>query len=300
MSRKHTRLEVLDMIYEAEKEMNSFYRMKFVNYTGTTLKADGNEFYTEIVCEHLLNHFDLFDKINGISRAEYKVLTHTGTTPRPTSNRLEERIALSLFGKNLNPIGKFIDYQVPLKSVQKDKAGKIDLVAFDDATGVLRLIELKAPKSKETLLRCVLEIFTYYKTVHIPNLLKSYGLDNKCTKIKICPLFFKNSTQDDEYNSLKNRDNLCDLMHKISDDHVELELLRFPFDDVKWLSCGISSQVNQPAADNDDMIFEVSGNNSQKNPLSADRYGDFSVDSIKRTEGILLDDHAFEIEILKY
>ena len=80
----------------------------------------------------------------------------------------------------LNPLGEVIDYQVPLKSKQSDRAGKIDLMTFDESTGILRLIELKAPKSKETLLRCVLEIYTYYKTVDMNELLRSYGLDGKC------------------------------------------------------------------------------------------------------------------------
>ena len=109
-------------------------------------------------------------------------------------------------------------------------------MTFDESTGILRLIELKAPKSKETLLRCVLEIYTYYKTVDMDELLRSYGLDGKCKEVRICPLFFKGSTQNNEYNTLGNHRNLVGLMDKMSDDGVKVELLRFPFENIETVS----------------------------------------------------------------
>ncbi len=246
MGQKYTRAETISQIEEAVKNMSTFYRAACVNHTGTTYRADGKEYYTEIISEYLLGNYSLFDQIKNIKRGNYKINTHTGTTPCATSNRKEERIALAMAQqKVLNPIGEVIDYQIPLKSKQCDDAGKIDMMTFDDATGILRLIELKAPKSKETLLRCVLEIFTYYKTADIKGLLESYGLVDKCKEIRICPLFFKGSTQDKEYNTLDDREKLVDLMNKISDDGIKVELLRFPFEDVK-----LSSPVQQNITNN--------------------------------------------------
>lgn len=237
MSKKYTRDKTIAQIKEAVKDMSSFYRATCVNHAGTTYKADGNEYYTEIISEYLLENYDLFDRITKIKRGNYKIDSHTGTTPRAASNRKEERIALAIAQQSvLNPLGEVIDYQVPLKSKQSDNAGKIDLMTFDDATGILRLIELKAPKSKETLLRCVLEIFTYYKTADTNGLLESYDLVDKCKEIRICPLFFKDSTQDKEYDTLSDRENLVALMNKFSDDGAKVELLRFPFEDVKLSS----------------------------------------------------------------
>ena len=180
MGRKYTRTETIAQIEEAAKDMSTFYTATCIRRTGTTYKADGARYYgaryyTEIISEYLLEHYDLFNQIQKIKRGNYKIGSHNGTTPRETSNRKEERIALALAQKKvLNPLGEFIDYQVPLKSKQSDRAGKIDLMTFDESTGILRLIELKAPKSKETLLRCVLEIYTYYKTVDMNELLRSY------------------------------------------------------------------------------------------------------------------------------
>lgn len=237
MTIKYSTAQLLDMVNQEAQNMDTFYNAPCVNYSGTTNDPE-NEFYTEIISDYLLNNSVLFNKIQKLSRPNYNV-GHNGTTSSPSSNRLEERIALALFGKYLPPIGKIIDYQVPLKTVQADDAGKLDLLAFDEATGVLRLIELKAPGSDETLLRSVLEIYTYYKNVDIVNLIKSYGLENKCTKVKICSLFFKDGKQNDEYNTLHQRPNLFALMHDMNGIDVELELLRFTFDD-KIDTVGIS------------------------------------------------------------
>lgn len=254
MGQKYTRTETSAQIEEAVKDMSSFYRAACVNHAGTTYKADGNEYYTEIISEYLLKNYGLFNQIKKIKRVNYKIDSHTGTTPRATSNRKEERIALAIAQQNaLNPLGEVIDYQVPLKIKQSDNAGKIDLMTFDDATGILRLIELKAPKSKETLLRCVLEIYTYYKTVDIKALIDSFGLTGKCNEVRICPLFFMGSTQNNEYDALNDHGNLVDLMNKISDDGAKVELLRFPFKEVKLISPvqqNISHANNTTTCDN--------------------------------------------------
>lgn len=97
--------------------MSTFYTATCINHAGTTYKADGARYYTEIISEYLLEHYDLFDQIQKIKRGNYKIGSHNGTTPRETSNRKEERIALALAQKKvLNPLGEVIDYQVPLKS----------------------------------------------------------------------------------------------------------------------------------------------------------------------------------------
>lgn len=161
MGKKYTEKKTIEQIEEAAKDMSTFYTAACINHAGTTYKDDGARYYTEIISEYLLKHYNLFDQIQKIKRVNYKINSHNGTTPRETSNRKEERIALALAQKKvLNPLGEVIDYQVPLKSKQSDRVGKIDLMTFDESTGILRLIELKAPKSKETLLRCVLEIYT--------------------------------------------------------------------------------------------------------------------------------------------
>lgn len=167
-----------------------------VNYRGKT--SDSGEYYTEIIAEFLCNNINEFQKgIKVISRqVSYKIKNHTGNVP--ISNRKEEIIAIKMFNQSDKDgyfypfIGEIIDYQTPLKSKQKDVAGKIDLLAYNNQ--ILHMLELKKPDNKETLLRCVLEGYTYLKTVDQKKLLSDFSL-HKSTKIVASPLVFKGSSQ---------------------------------------------------------------------------------------------------------
>ena len=88
-----------------------------------------------------------------------------------------------------------IDYQTPLKNKREDEAGKIDLLAYDGTT--LRILELKKPDSVETMLRCVLEGYTYLKTANIAKLLEDFKLPSD-TIVNACPFVFKNGEQHSE------------------------------------------------------------------------------------------------------
>ena len=99
-------------------------------------------------------------------------------------------------GKVFDIIGKIIDYQTPLKNVRGDKVGKIDLLAYNEkeTPKTLRILELKRPDSKETMLRCVLEAYTYLKIADKAKLLKDFGLPED-TIVKACPFVFFDGTQ---------------------------------------------------------------------------------------------------------
>lgn len=202
MPTKYTREETIKLITKASNDMPTFYRTGVVNYVGKS--ADTNEYYTEIVAEWLLNHMDYLSNTNipVITRQRsYKSIARDGTTPNAASNRIEERIALDVKRNGIVPsLGTIIDYQTPLKDKQKDNAGKIDLLAYDECD-VLRILELKKPGSKETLLRCVLEGYTYFLTVAQRKLLSDFQLA-ECKKLKVCPLFFKDSLQYKEYEQM--------------------------------------------------------------------------------------------------
>ena len=92
-------------------------------------------------------------------------------------------------GRIFDKIGKIIDYQTPLKNVQTDDAGKIDLLAYNKNTKILRILELKKSDSDETMLRCVLEAYTYLKIVDRDKLLKDFGLPEDAI-VKACPFVF--------------------------------------------------------------------------------------------------------------
>ena len=221
MGKKYSKNEILEEI----QDMGNFYKRKVVNYRGTT--SDSKEYYTEVVAEWILKNIYLFDYIKPITREKsYKVDSHDGKNKDNDSNREEEKIAMKLFvlsqnqGKVFDVIGKIIDYQTPLKDIQTDKAGKIDLLAYNENEKTLRILELKRPDSKETMLRCVLEAYTYLKVVDKAKLLKDFGLPED-TVIKACPFVFYGKEQYREMQ--QDREHLKELIEKLGIEVIYLE-----------------------------------------------------------------------------
>ena len=227
MGKKYSKEEIIKKLEESKSEMGQFYSENFLNYIGETSDKEGD--YTEIIAGWLLDNIELFDDIEMISRkSNYKVKTHDGVIKNEGSKREEEKIAMKLFhssqnqGKVFDIIGKIIDYQTPLKNVRADKAGKIDLLAYNEKENpkTLRILELKKLDSKETMLRCVLEAYTYLKVVDKAKLLKDFGLP-KNTKIKACPFVFYGKEQYKEMQ--EDRKNLKELIEKLEIEVIYLE-----------------------------------------------------------------------------
>ncbi len=218
--------EIIKKLEVAKSEMWKFYSQDFVNYRGKTSDKE-RDYYTEIIAKWLLDNIELFNDIKMISRENsYKVDSHDGKIKNEKSEREEEIIAMKLFdfsqnqGKVFDIIGKIIDYQTPLKDIQTDKAGKIDLLAYNENEKTLRILELKKPDSKETMLRCVLEAYTYLKVVDKAKLLKDFGLPEN-TKIKACAFVFYGGEQHQEMQ--KNKENLGELIKKLDIEIIYLK-----------------------------------------------------------------------------
>ncbi len=123
-------------------------------------------------------------------------------------------------GVTFDIIGKIIDYQTPLKNVQKDDVGKIDLLAYNENEKTLRILELKRPDSKETMLRCVLEAYTYLKIVDKAKLLKDFGLPED-TIVKACPFVF---VEGEQYKEIpEGRENLKKLIDELGIEIIYLK-----------------------------------------------------------------------------
>ena len=211
MANGYKKDEIINKL-ENLKDISTLYKEDFINYRGDTI--DTKEKYTEVIAEWLLNNIDLLYKIKKITReSTYKVDTHDGKyTPRP--NPSEEIIAMDIFNQgSLNILGKILDYQTPLKNERDDKAGKIDIVSYNKDIKTVYLLELKKEDNEETMLRCVLEIFTYSKTLDKDKFLEDFNLP-KDTKIKASPLVFFNGSQ---YKEMIEGDNkfLKQLMDKL-------------------------------------------------------------------------------------
>ena len=188
----YTKAELLERIESASREINLFYKQDFINYRGKT--KDTEELYSEVVAEWCIENIERFELIPMITReSTYKIESHDGIPKNINSNREEELIAMEIFRQGfLGSLGQVIDYQTPLKNRRCDKAGKIDLLTYDGMS--VRILELKEPDSDETMLRCVLEGYTYMKTVHGRRLIKDFELSEDA-KLLSCPLVFKGGFQ---------------------------------------------------------------------------------------------------------
>ena len=225
MGKKYSKEEIIKKLEASKSEMGQFYSEDFLNYISETSDKEGD--YTEIIAGWLLDNIELFNEIKLITREKsYKVKTHDGIIKNEESKREEEKIAMKLFdfsqnrGKVFDIIGKIIDYQTPLKNVRGDKAGKIDLLAYNENEKTLRILELKRPDSKETMLRCVLEAYTYLKVVDKAKLLKDFGLPEN-TVIKACPFVFYGKEQYREMQ--QDREHLKELIEKLGIEVIYLE-----------------------------------------------------------------------------
>lgn len=196
----YTRKQILEQCAKAFDNKSTFYKNRFINYRGKT--TDTKEYYTEVIAEFLCDNIE--DYINGIKcisrRSSYKTEGHDGNYD-PNSNREEEKIAMQIFMQSrysgaFDLIGKIEDYQTPLKSNADDEAGKIDLLSFDGK--IMRILELKKPDSKETMLRCVLEGFTYMKTADCKKLISDFGYEPSKIVVKASPFVFFNGMQHKE------------------------------------------------------------------------------------------------------
>ena len=220
----YTKNEIIAKVNKAKVGIQSLYKQDFVNYKGST--SDSDEAYSEIIAENLMQNTVWKSQIKKIKRDKsYKTDNHNGQSYNNISNRKEEKIAMGLYLSEKDYyIGKIIDYQTPLKGVKSDKAGKIDLLSFDSTKGILRIIELKKDGSKETLLRSILEAYTYYETVDIDQLANDFKISEDYKSSIASIMFFKDSQQYKEYEEMKNgkRDNIKALINELK---VELLLI---------------------------------------------------------------------------
>lgn len=182
MGEKKTKQEVLDSLNKflsgnLNSQIQQLYEQFFINWIGKT--NDTNEYYTEVLAYQLFKYLDDFNSIPSTTRNNsYKVDSHFPIRTKTTTKEREANFAKRITGIETDVLGDILDYQVPLNNKRDDHNGKIDLVSLNKERDTFHLIELKAEDNKETLLRAVLEIYTYYKTVDCLRLLQNYQVDN--------------------------------------------------------------------------------------------------------------------------
>lgn len=215
MSTKNKKREEITNLLEKvieKNELSTLYKKGYINYTGKV--SDFDEFYSDIITEYLLGKkvkslYDNKNIVEPIKREpkKYKVKDHKPMTDKEKSLihkqiRKEEWIARSLLNEKFDDIGEIIDYQIPIKGKITDSAGKVDLLAYNDKNKILTLIELKREDSKETMLRSILEISTYYAQINKNQLKNDFGYPSE-TNIQKAIFVFKESSLYKHYKDTK-------------------------------------------------------------------------------------------------
>ena len=211
---RYSREETIKDFDKASKDIKRLYQEDCINRKGKT--NDTDEYYTEIFSEQLLHMKvgELEENISQINRPNYKVGSHSKTVSKNNTNRREENFAKSMLWSEIEKLGEIIDFQIPLKKPGANAAinkgvGKIDLISFNKGKPSAYIIELKDNQNKETLLRAILEIFTYYCQLNKGNFIDSFEeYTDNCLEpenIKKAVLLGKDSLGAIEANELKNR-----------------------------------------------------------------------------------------------
>ena len=188
MSSSHSRPKTIDALHiELAKielaKIENLYKADCINWAGRT--NDTHEFYTEVIAQELLKEDNVkeFEKIEHVTRtSSYCRDTHSKIEiDLANSNRSEENFAKRITGLKLQHLGLIKDFQIPLKDTLLGDTGlgKIDLISFNKDVNTLFLIELKYIDNRDTLLRALLESYTYYKIVDQTKLKDDYKFSSK-------------------------------------------------------------------------------------------------------------------------
>jgi hypothetical protein len=179
-SRAVTRQDIENAVMKALEDPAALYKNEIIKSNN---EIEGIP-YIEIAAEMIIKESAFSDQsgrfqFQMITREKsYKTPSHAVLAKREkpeNSNRTEEWIAIAMYGKTFDGFGEIIDFQTPLKNIMEDSAGKIDLLSYNETQNAVYSLELKRPESPENLLRCVMEAYTYWRTVDSEKLLSDFG-----------------------------------------------------------------------------------------------------------------------------
>ncbi len=118
--------------------------------------------YSERVAEWIASSLPRITLVTKDLRESFRTDKHHGqiSLNTPISQITEKRIVRALFNASTLPaLGTVIDYEIPLKRNRGAQHGDIDLLCKAGTT--IYCVEAKKPKSSESLLKAILQAYTY-------------------------------------------------------------------------------------------------------------------------------------------
>jgi hypothetical protein len=134
--------------------------------------------------------------ITGLRQGGFRVAAHRGQAKLRTgiAQFTEKRFCRALFNAGLvSGLGQVIDYEVPLKATEDAPHGDIDLLCTEGVS--ILLVEAKKSSSNESIVKAILEAFTYSSLVASVRgtFLNDFGLPQDTPMVPVV-LTFLNST----------------------------------------------------------------------------------------------------------
>jgi hypothetical protein len=206
--------EAIQHLQKSIAKGGSLYQMNCINRKG---KTDGVE-YGELYARDILENFkNISVSKENVKRKKNYLIDHKSAGVNFKGSRHEENTAKILYysGKIENELGRFLDFQVPLKDSMRDESvGKIDLISVKN--GNLFIVELKIKNKSDSLLKTILEIKSYEEQLDCDKLIKEcvkkYKLENRTYKIKKAILLDTECKALEQYRNRKtNLNTLIDL-----------------------------------------------------------------------------------------
>lgn len=215
---RHTDMSILVNDYKKLKNWKEIYQWKRITSRGNS----------EIISEWLLRDFEKikFDKF-GLRENNFKINVHEGYCELQTeiTQFTEKRFCRALFNK-YNKIehpllGKILDYEVPLTAPKQEKTKKVNQGDFDlvsKRNGSILVFEVKKAQSNESLLKAILQIFTYVTRLADSNLINKFLEDYIPNEKKIIPciLTFDNAASGKQISEIGKYPELQSLIAKIN------------------------------------------------------------------------------------
>lgn len=123
--------------------------------------------YLERIAERLADEFpSIALNKSGLRQSSFRTDSHRGQISLNTdiSQLTEKRLVRALFNSRLLPVlGTAVDYEVPLKNTAEAPHGDIDLICHAGTSCLC--LEAKKPDSTESLLKPILQAYTYTSLV---------------------------------------------------------------------------------------------------------------------------------------
>lgn len=191
-----------DLLREAKEKIEKEPAWLWYKLQGTTKSywntTERESYFATAILEKGLDKLYAIPKITRREkRRSYFTETHIETAKNNMKGRMEtplDELSEPLFCQKLfllgtekpyNEIGWIMDFETPLYNVEQDRKDYeidgIDLISYHPGKKQLILLESKRRKSPETLLRAVLEAFTYWKFADHQKLLRDFS---ECRRAK--------------------------------------------------------------------------------------------------------------------